>query len=94
MILYRLYTENKNRKWLEQTIAERFDGFSIQEQTGYWQGQKEKNLCIEIMDNRKSAPMLIQEIVKAICGYNQQDYVLIQRIVLDGYLFSTGSGSL
>ena len=94
MILFRLHTQNKNKKWLERIIAEHFDGFSIQEQTGYWQGQKEKSLCIEIMTERKSAPICIQKIVKEICGYNKQECVLIQRIVLGGFLFSTGGGTL
>jgi len=94
MILYRLHTQNKNCKWLEQIISEHFAGFSIQEQIGYWQGQKEKSLCIEIMTERKSAPIRIQEIVKKICGYNKQKCVLIQRIVLDGFLFSTGGGTI
>jgi hypothetical protein len=94
MQLYRIHTENKNRKWLEQIIAERFSGFSIQEQTGYWQGKKEKSLCIEIMSSRKSDPIRIQEIVKMICGYSYQDCVLVQIINLDKFLYSTGNGKL
>jgi len=94
MILYRLHTENKNRKWTERIIAEHFNGFSIQEQTGYWDGKKEKSLVIEIMTSQKSAPLRIQEIVKKICGHNRQDVVLIQVMHLNRFLFSTGTGEL
>jgi hypothetical protein len=94
MILYRLHTEDKNRKWLEEILYEQFDGFTIQEQIGYWCGQKEKSLCIEIMTDQKSALLRIQEIVKMICGYNGQDCVLVQVINLDKFLYSTGNGTL
>jgi hypothetical protein len=94
MIQYRLYTEDKNREWLEEILSERFSDFTIQEQIGYWDGGKEKSLCIEIMSNRKSDPIRIQELVKMICGYNQQDYVLVQVINLDKFMYSTGNGEL
>ena len=79
-MLYRLHTENKHKKFIEQLVSEHFAGFSIYMQTGYWQGKREKSLCIEIVSDSPAAALKINKICKAICGYNKQDCVLIQTI--------------
>ena len=80
MKLYRIHTENKHRKFIEQLVSERFDGFSIYKQVGYWRGKREKSLCVEIMSDSPAAEWNISRMCKAICGYNKQECVLVQTI--------------
>jgi len=79
-MLYRLFTENKRKKWICELIAEKFSGFTVFETIGYWQGKKEKGLCIEILTNNFAAAIHINKICKAICGYNKQECVMVQKI--------------
>lgn len=79
-MLYRIHTENKHRRFIERLVSEHFAGFSIHVQIGYWQGKREKSLCIEITSDSPAAVLKITRICKAICGYNKQDCVLIQTI--------------
>jgi len=79
-MLYRIQTENKHRKFIERLISEHFVAFSIYAQAGYWQGKREKSLCIEIVSDNPAAALKINRICKAICGYNKQDCVLVQVI--------------
>jgi len=79
-MLYRIQTENKHKKFIERLVSEYFAGFSTYTQTGYWQGKREKSLCIEIVTDSSAAALKINRICKAICGYNKQDCVLVQVI--------------
>jgi len=80
MTLYRLHTQNKRKKWICQLVSEYFAGFSVIEQTGYWNGKPEKSLCIEIATDNVAAAVHIKKICKAICGLNKQECVLVQEI--------------
>lgn len=75
--LYRIFTQNKNKKYICQLVSESVDGFTIYETIGFWQGKKEKALCIEIMTDNALA---INQICKAVCVYNCQTAVLIEKI--------------
>jgi len=79
-MLYRLFTENKRKKWICELIAEKFSGFTVFETIGYWQGKKEKGLCIEILTDNLMDSIFINQICKAICSYNKQDCVMVQKI--------------
>jgi len=83
MNLYRIQTENKRRKFIEQLVSEHFAGFSIYTQTGYWHGKREKSLCIEIVSDSPAAALDINGMCKAICGYNKQECVLVQTIPVE-----------
>lgn len=89
-MVYRLYTEDKNRKWITQLVAENFTGFNITRQTGYWQGKAEKSLCIEIIDGSNSADFKINRICRAICGYNKQDCVMLVKLSGNVQFISAG----
>lgn len=87
MTLYRLHTQNKRKKWICELVSQYFAGFSVVEQTGYWNGKPEKSLCIEIVigDNFQqfstaAVSVHIKRICKAICGLNKQECVLVQKI--------------
>ena len=77
MKIYRLYTENKHRSFIEHLVARYFSGFTIYKAIGYWQGKKEKSLVIEIVSDSGGAYVFINLICKAICGYNKQQTVMV-----------------
>jgi len=89
-MILRLHTENKNRNWIESLIGLHFpDGFSTQEQVGYWQGKVESSLCIEI-DVLDLASVCwdykIADIIAELKTHNAQDAVLVQEIESNSYL--------
>lgn len=83
-MIIRLYTENKNRNWIESLIGLHFpDGFSISEQVGHWKGGFESSLCIEI-DTLTSDGIIyrtdIADIIRELKAHNAQEAILVQRI--------------
>ena len=76
-MMYRIYTQDKNRRFICRTIAEHFPGFSVIKQTRFWQGRKEKSLCIEIVSDEPAARHYIDLICRAIKGYNRQAAVMV-----------------
>lgn len=80
MRLYRLLTERKNVKTIIDFVNQEFGGFTVYETTGYWQGKKEKALCIEIGFEVVTAdiPQRINALCKAICSFNNQQCVMVQ----------------
>jgi len=85
MLMYRLFTENKRKKWICELIAEKFSGFTVFETVGYWRRKKEKSLCIEILTDSPAAAIFISNICKAICGYNKQESVMVQKLDVKTY---------
>lgn len=77
--LYRIYTQRKNVKWIASMVSEYFNGFTILKGTGYWRGQKEKSLIIEIATDSAAAEHHVHEICQKINGYNRQNCVMVQK---------------
>lgn len=78
MKLYRIYTENKNRSWIEKQASRLFSGFSVVNAIGYWEGSKEKSLIIEIIaGNTKGNKNKLAVLKDLIKRYNQQESVLL-----------------
>jgi hypothetical protein len=75
MIRYCIYTENKNREFIESILIENLESFSIQDQIGVWKGTKEKSLKIEALGTYQD------EHIKYIAGLikvlNGQQAVLV-----------------
>ncbi len=70
--IYRIYTEKK--VGIEKLISFYFDGFSILNAIGYWKGQREDSIVIEIITNdNNKVKALVQEIKKT----NRQECVLV-----------------
>jgi hypothetical protein len=75
-MLYRIYTEDKNREAIEKICSEVFDGFTIIHANGYYKGIKENTIIIEIV---VSIPDLraIKYLADNIKRLNHQESVLI-----------------
>ncbi len=76
MIKYEILTENKNYQYIEYVVSKYFQGFSIIEQTGFWNRCQENSLNITIIAE-KSKRYLIRHIAEKIKSYNQQQSVMI-----------------
>lgn len=78
-MIYRICTENKNKEYIENLVADQFVCFSIFEGIGYWLGTRELSLCIEIdikCDERSKVVAIAENIKK----HNNQEAVLVQEI--------------
>ena len=74
----RIYTEDKNRELIESIINGNFSGYSIVSQDGYWQGTKERSICIEILTDLPllNAVYITERICREIKTINGQDAVI------------------
>lgn len=88
-MLYRILTEDKGKKYdkfIVGIVLTRFEGFNISRKTGYYKGQQEKSLVIEIDTLRDDNRQGILSIARAIKDYLKQECILIQAIDSDSRL--------
>jgi hypothetical protein len=78
MKLYRICTENINRDKIELLLKSYVDGFTIIEGTGYWQGQREASLIVEIAGEQSYLHTVVRQVAKGIKLMNKQEAVLVQ----------------
>jgi hypothetical protein len=87
MKCFRIYTENKRDGVAERLTAAHFDGFNITETTGYWKGQREDSIVIEII-----APGSDSLKVEALAGELrrelQQEAVLVTATEIESFLIN------
>jgi uncharacterized membrane-anchored protein YitT (DUF2179 family) len=69
-----IHTEDMNREIIELILDERFEGYTILEQTGTWKGKKEKSLQIQIVD---ADPDKVVTVVNCINTLNLQECCLV-----------------
>lgn len=78
MKAYRILTEDINRDAVIKLASARFDCFSVYAGIGYWQGNGENSLTIEIIDVDGSIDAaLIDGLAMAIKVTNNQEAVLV-----------------
>lgn len=79
-MLYRIHTENKTDtiNALIKLVTDRFDGFSLSYQVGYWQDKREPSVCFEI--DTPADDVKIDQLCRDICKANDQQCVLLQQI--------------
>jgi hypothetical protein len=75
--IYRIYTEEKNKKTIVNLIGRQCDSFTLQPTLGYYQGKAEKSIVIEIVG---STAVKIKRLADRIRKMNGQQSVLILRI--------------
>jgi hypothetical protein len=78
MKLYRICTENINRDKVESIVNSYVDGFTILEGTGYWKGERESSLVIEIAAEQSYMHAVVRHIARDIKAENAQQAVLVQ----------------
>lgn len=79
--MLRILTEDKNRKLIVSLVSLYFEGFTIIPSIGFWKGEREKALTIEIAtDNPKEDYKKAKKIAEIIKLFNEQETVLVQYI--------------
>jgi len=78
-MLYRIFTEDINRKQVEGIVGSKYIGYTLLNATGVWNGQKEKSLIVEII-TEKPEPKKVRWIAEKIKSHNNQEAVLIQTL--------------
>ena len=77
-MLYRIFTEDKNRRKIERICAKYYPGYTLIKAEGFWRLQKEKSLIIEVITEDPAAR--ISKLAKDIKNANKQEAVLVQKI--------------
>lgn len=80
-MMIRLFTENKNKDEVIAILGRHFDGFTVSEGVGYYKGQPEKSLIVDLMlQESAEADVEIANAVAEIGEYNNQESILVQRL--------------
>jgi uncharacterized membrane-anchored protein YitT (DUF2179 family) len=80
MQLWRIYTEKKNTRMVENLLNIYYKGYTLIKATGYWKGEKENSLIVEILLNESGTNLNrdnLQKIADEIKRFNDQQTVLI-----------------
>ena len=77
-MLYRIFTENKNKKAIEKIINKYYEGYTLYKAEGFWRLQKENSLIVEIITEDHATK--INKIAKEIKAKNKQQAILVQKI--------------
>ena len=82
MTLYRLYTEDI--PGAEQLVHWGFEGFTILQAQGYWKGQSESSLVIEILaEGTEHDEAKIFALAERIKACNKQESVLVTAQIIE-----------
>jgi len=76
MKLYRIYTENRNRKCIESLVSDWFASYTVLIGTGEWKGELASTLIIEIIGESVEL-RYAQKLAHAIKKLNNLDAVLL-----------------
>lgn len=80
MQLYRIYTEKKNIGAIENLLNIYFKGYTLINGTGYYEGEKENSLIVEVILEPSGTNLNhdnLQKIADEIKKFNNQKSVLI-----------------
>ena len=78
-MLYRIYTEDKNRYGIEKLLRSEFQSFTLIEVLGCWQGETEYSLIIEIMGD-SYLENAVTHLARDLAKLNRQACVIVQRL--------------
>lgn len=71
--IHRLYTEQKNKRFITRLLSEHFESFTLQPVTGYHKGNSEKSIVVEIVG---ASPSAIRKVAERIKKMNGQQSIL------------------
>lgn len=83
-MLYRLHTEDVNRRKIYRIMSKEFDGFTVYTAEGQWQGQREKSLIMEVVGNRLLSRF--KRVARKIKTVNKQEAVIIEVLQNSGII--------
>lgn len=75
--VYRIYTEDVRRREIIKATARQFDNFTLHPTTGFYDGQAEKSIVIEIV---KATDEQIETLARKIQELNGQKTILIMSL--------------
>jgi len=79
--MIRIITEDKNREGIYRILSNHAaDSFTVIPAVGFWKGEKENALVIEIVGASLETGTAIAQSIK---GWNQQETVLVQYIPVE-----------
>lgn len=78
--IYRIYTEEKNKKAIVQLLAKQFESFTLQPTLGYYRRKPEKSIVIEIVGGQAAQ---IRRLVERIRKMNGQKSALILKFTAE-----------
>ena len=79
-IRYDIYTENKNKPWIQELATARFGSFTIFTAEGSFQGVQEGSLIISVIDTE---PSFVQQFAEEVKRWNEQQAVMIVTTLCD-----------
>jgi hypothetical protein len=74
--IYRIYTQQKNKREIVGLAAAQFESFTIQPTIGYYRGRPEKSIVLEIVG---SSEREVSQLALRIKKMNGQKSILITR---------------
>jgi hypothetical protein len=81
--IYRIYTEEKNKKAIVEQVARQFESFTLQPTLGYYRGKAEKSIVIEIIGAKKGE---VNRLAKRIRTMNGQKSVLVLEVAASAHM--------
>lgn len=72
--IHRIYTESKNERQIVRLASVRFSSFTVQPTAGYYQGERERSIVLEVVGARQRD---VDELAESIRRMNGQKSVLI-----------------
>lgn len=85
--LYRIYLEDCDvyRDATMMAVGGQFDGFTVTKATGYWKGEREDSIVIEILGTPEDAAT-VRALAVTLRELNRQEAVLWTRAAVEGEL--------
>ena len=75
--IHRIYTEDKNKRAIVRLASKRFESLTVQPTLGYYRGQRERSIVLEIVGGSAAA---VQNLARAIAAMNGQKSVLVTKV--------------
>lgn len=75
--IYRVYTEEKNKRDIVRLAAQQFESFTLQPTLGYYRGRSEKSVVVEVVGASERS---VTRFALGIQKMNGQKTVLLMKI--------------